>query len=542
MSSILVQTWLTFLRSAAAVTAFLVLFISCSGGGSDAVTAPVTTISLTDSDVTVEVAFSHHLTVVATPAGAIPPVTWSSSNPSVAIVSGGYVTGVAPGTATITAKANTQMATAAVTVIPTVVVSIQLSRSAVTMAPGGTLQLRANPLDASERVVAGRTTTFTSSDTVIAVVRSDGFVAAKDVGKAIVTATVDGKTSSLAVDVVFPTPISAVVRAAIPLGLLKLNGYSLTLRNDDDSLTLRSTKLSSWPLSGSMLLADTVQYIARGDTTGSDASWPSAMIANRADLPASVSVVFIPKKVSLTSGAFAGSVIWTNMSDALDRCGSPGGQCVNGFYPETFRTGVEAWPSFPVPVAVTGFDPADSATIWSALNAMESAVGRQLFVPVSVHDPANRITVQIGNTLGFAGYARWQFNTSDQITGASVSFRSAGVLSRRLVQHEILHALGFWHTCSWPSVMGGYGCVGAPEMSPDDVGYFVLAQAIHDAETPLRMASGLLPCGAMSIGATTRVTQKVSCVGDNWKTPMEDARLRQARTIGIVTAQRDSAP
>ncbi|MEJ7760298.1 MAG: hypothetical protein WKF55_12005 [Gemmatimonadaceae bacterium] len=405
------------------------------------------------------------------------------------------------------------------------------------------------PFAGVEAVTAGGTSSGgggrgATTGAVTKVDANDWARAAKGVGKAIVTATVDGKTSSLAVNVVSRTPISAVVRAAIPVGFLKLNGYTLTLRSDDDSLTLGSTKLSSWTFSGSMLLADTVQYIARGDTTGSDASWPSAMIANRADLPASVSVVFIPKTVSLTSGAFAGSVIRTDMSDALYRCGRPGDQCVNGFYPETFRTGVEAWPSFPVPVAVTGFDPADSATIWSALKAMESAVGRQLFVPVSEHDPANRITVRIGNTYGFAGYARWQFNTSDQITGASVSFRSAGVVSRSLVQHEFLHALGFSHTCSWPSVMGGYGCVPAPEMSSDDVGYFVLAQAIHDAETPLRMANGLLPCGAMSIGATSHVTQKVSCVGDNWKPPMEteEARLRQARTIGSVTAQRDSAP
>lgn len=69
------------------------------------------TISLNKSTTTIAEEATETLTATATPAGAT--VTWSSSDTSVATVSsGGVVTGVAAGTAVITAKASTLSGTA----------------------------------------------------------------------------------------------------------------------------------------------------------------------------------------------------------------------------------------------------------------------------------------------------------------------------------------------------------------------------------------------------------------------------------------------
>lgn len=56
------------------------------------------------------------LTATAGPANTTDTITWSSSNEAVATVADGVVTGLKPGTATITAKAGTKSATCAVTV------------------------------------------------------------------------------------------------------------------------------------------------------------------------------------------------------------------------------------------------------------------------------------------------------------------------------------------------------------------------------------------------------------------------------------------
>ncbi len=82
------------------------------------VNVEVTGVSLSASSATVNVGSTTTLTASVAPSNATnKSITWSSSNPSVATVSGGVVTGVAAGTATITASSNNgKTATASVTV------------------------------------------------------------------------------------------------------------------------------------------------------------------------------------------------------------------------------------------------------------------------------------------------------------------------------------------------------------------------------------------------------------------------------------------
>ncbi|HIY21531.1 MAG TPA: S-layer homology domain-containing protein [Candidatus Flavonifractor merdigallinarum] len=75
-----------------------------------------TALTLSSSSFTVNTGATQTLKATLTPANTTLPVTWSSSNPAVATVSNGTVTGVAAGTATITAKCGTLTATSTVTV------------------------------------------------------------------------------------------------------------------------------------------------------------------------------------------------------------------------------------------------------------------------------------------------------------------------------------------------------------------------------------------------------------------------------------------
>ena len=75
-----------------------------------------TALTLSAASFVVNTGATQTLKATLTPANTTLPVTWSSSNPAVATVSNGTVTGVAPGTATITAKCGTLTATSTVTV------------------------------------------------------------------------------------------------------------------------------------------------------------------------------------------------------------------------------------------------------------------------------------------------------------------------------------------------------------------------------------------------------------------------------------------
>jgi hypothetical protein len=43
------------------------------------------------------------------------------------------------------------------------------------------------------------------------------------------------------------------------------------------------------------------------------------------------------------------------------------------------------------------------------------------------------------------------------------------------MSHELLHDLGFHHTCAWSTVMGGYGCSSAAGITMTDAAAFNLA-------------------------------------------------------------------
>ena len=80
---------------------------------------PSPTLSVTPERANVAIGATQSLTATVTPADAdLGPVSWSSSDPDVATVDAdGLVTGVSPGSATITATAGDETATAAITVL-----------------------------------------------------------------------------------------------------------------------------------------------------------------------------------------------------------------------------------------------------------------------------------------------------------------------------------------------------------------------------------------------------------------------------------------
>ena len=105
----------------------------------------VSQITLNTKALTLKVGASEKLTATVSPYNADnPTIIWSSDNASIAKVSDGIVTAVAPGTAKITAKADDGgISDACVVTVLMPVTGVSLDRTTLSMYEGGTDQLKA---------------------------------------------------------------------------------------------------------------------------------------------------------------------------------------------------------------------------------------------------------------------------------------------------------------------------------------------------------------------------------------------------------------
>lgn len=123
-------------------------------------------------------------------------VAWASSDPSVAdIDTGGLVTSVADGSATITATAGSASGSAGVTVEQRAT-TVNLSSPQDSLIVGDSIRMTAEALDAAGSTVAGAVFVWESSDTAIATVNDDGWVLARAPGAVQITATLGEMAAS----------------------------------------------------------------------------------------------------------------------------------------------------------------------------------------------------------------------------------------------------------------------------------------------------------------------------------------------------------
>jgi len=189
---------------------------------------PVAAVTVSPASATIAVGGTRQLSAVTkdsaggTLTGRV--VTWSSSSTAVATVnSSGLVTGVAAGSATITATSEGKIGTAAITVIVVPVASVTVSPAAATIVVGGTQQLSAVTKDSAGNTLNGRVVTWSSSNPAVATVSASGLVSGVAAGSASITATSEGKSGSAAVTVQTPPTVSG---DTIPLQIVRMDGGS----------------------------------------------------------------------------------------------------------------------------------------------------------------------------------------------------------------------------------------------------------------------------------------------------------------------------
>ena len=189
-------------------TLILIALTSCEKTPGKVTVPPDSVASLAVSPTSATIAQGISAALTATPkdAGGNPlsgrTVTWSSDNAAAATVNGsGLVTGVAAGSATITASCEGKTGTAAITVSTVPVASVTVAPASASVQAGSLTQLTATPKDAGGTPLSGRVVTWSSDNTAAATVSGSGLVTGVAAGSATITATSETRTGTAAITV-----------------------------------------------------------------------------------------------------------------------------------------------------------------------------------------------------------------------------------------------------------------------------------------------------------------------------------------------------
>lgn len=188
---------------------------------------PSDPVELSESDLTVAIGTTGTIAATVNAEGfTVDDIVWTSDNESVATVSGGTVTALSAGTATITATIGDFSVSCTVTVIIPVE-SIEIDTLSLTLSPDESAQIIAtvSPSDATEYVK------WISSDEKVATVEN-GIVTAVGLGSATITAATSNCSAECVLEVAPPISLTAMggsVRIVEPYGLR----FGIELKKDD---------------------------------------------------------------------------------------------------------------------------------------------------------------------------------------------------------------------------------------------------------------------------------------------------------------------
>src|SRR5437667_67697 len=236
---------------------------------------PVASVSVTPATATIGVGQTAQYAAITRDAFGNPlggrTVTWSSSNPGVATVNGaGQATGVAAGSATITATSEGQGGTATITVSTVLVASVTVSPATASVQAGQTVQLAATPKDANGNPLSGRTVTWASSNSAVATVGGSGLVTGVTAGSATITATSEGEsgTSALTVTAPAPAPVASVTVTPAPASVPTGQTVQLTATLKDANGNTLTGRTVAWASNNTAVATVTGSGMVSGVTAG----------------------------------------------------------------------------------------------------------------------------------------------------------------------------------------------------------------------------------------------------------------------------------
>ena len=221
---------------------------SCSGGGVDPEReCVVSSVVVSPGTATVPSGATQQLNaaVSSSDCQTAPAAQWTSSVPTVASVSSnGLVTGVATGSATITATALGKTGTASIAVTPPPIATLTLPATA-TITTGGTTTPTLIARDAQGNILSGRAVSWVSLAPAVASVSQAGVITGVGVGTTTVTASAEGRNASIAVTVTL-VPVNSVVVTPTNPSVVQGGNLQLTATLRDVNNNVLAGRAVSW--------------------------------------------------------------------------------------------------------------------------------------------------------------------------------------------------------------------------------------------------------------------------------------------------------
>lgn len=293
----------------------LCLLLSSACSAKDSASPVLCTVTaLSVSPETGNLFVGGQLTLVATMShancGSDPQVIWTTGAPAIAIVQGSgtnatvtpLTSGVAVITATVTTPANSMQASSTVTVDVNPVVSVTLHAPFTTLTVGQSVQLIGEPRDGTGAILVNRPVTWTTSNDAIISVTPAGLIQAHAVGVAQITATSEGKSASVIINVILPVVSSVTVAPAF-----------ITLQpGQNGQLTATPRDLSGNPLSGFIF-----SWVSSNDAvvTVTPQGFLSALTAGTATITATTGGVSGVAQVTVNAGGDPGRFAWATVEN-----------------------------------------------------------------------------------------------------------------------------------------------------------------------------------------------------------------------------------
>lgn len=252
---------------------------------------------------------------------------------------------------------------------------------------------------------------------------------------------------------------------------------------------------------------DSLQIVVDAADRGARVYHPALARIHRRNAREDHGVVLVPRTWTIPSGRYAGQAVGISPHRArIPVCA----RC-SVFWVRVQPQGQEAvpfqgWPlsRFPLRVAFdrehsvpAGAAP-DSAAFWRGVTAMEDAFGMDLFRPARYTQtvaqgldedvPDDIVLVAMDASLPVAGLTM-VVGRRGIVSYAGVNLQRRGVLTAdygpELVGHEMMHALGFGHTCAWRSISADL--LRCPQMrtsapSPEDVAHVQVLYQVRDLQ------------------------------------------------------------
>lgn len=363
-------------------------------------------------------------------------LTWSSSNVTVARVSStGVVTANAAGEVRIAVSAAGKSAVATITVTPRPVASLTITPEQAGILVARTAQLAAQPLDADGAPLAGRTITWSSSNTTVARVDADGTVTGVAPGAATIVATCEGRSAQAAVTVALP-PVQTVTISPNPdtLAVNTDGQFTATLRDvNGAALTDRAV---TWSSNNTTVAVVSATGVVTALTPG--LAIISASAEGRSGTATVVVVNRLAGAVTVTP-SIAALVIGTQLTLQTQVTDNAGNVLLGR--PITYQSEAPTVASVTAAGVVTALAPGTARIVATSEGKTGTATVQVIPVPVATVQltPATA-TLLTGQTVTLIARARAQDGTL--LTGRTVEWRSGAAAIATVNSAGVVTAIG----------------------------------------------------------------------------------------------------